>query len=223
MQVVSRHIDVRPITRFLQFEPTALRNGATAGGHANLDSKGYGLGRVLAELILRQSGARENATERLRSIVKGVRDVSAENRSGQFYPVVVFDELGSVPAEGLSEGTLYALGLVVSLDWTEGPKLLLTDDLDKGLHPAAQAEIVSVLCKVQAEDPELQIVATTHSPYLLQEFDHSEVRVMTRGPDGFARCRNLVDHPEYGAWKDALNAGAYWSAVGEDWIVAPPA
>jgi predicted ATPase len=205
------------------FEPSALRSPAEAGGGSVIAPDGRGLGRVLADAILASPSNRSLITERVAAIVPGVRDVRAERYSGSssWVPVVVFDHLGPVMAAGLSEGTLYAIGLAVVLSTTGPGALVLIDDLDKGLHPAAQAEVVNVLRKAQAADPTLQIVATTHSPYLLGSFEHREVRVMTRGPDGTAVCRKLTEHPDFEKWKDALDAGDMWASVGEDWIVEP--
>ena len=100
-------------------------------------------------------------------------------------------------------------------------RLLLIDDIEKGLHPTAQAQLVAILREFLAEDPGLQIICTSHSPYLLHNFAIDEVGVMKLGPDGLARYQRLRDHPDVEKWKDALSAGELWSSVGEDWIAEP--
>lgn len=67
--------------------------------------------------------------------------------------------------------------------------------------------------------PKLQIVATTHSPYLLDKLEPSEVRVMGLR-QGRTVCKKLTDHPEWGKWKGSLRSGEFWGSVGEDWITA---
>ena len=61
----------------------------------------------------------------------------------------------------------------------ESPQLVLLDDIDKALHPQAQKELVRVIRAILAQFPELQIVATSHSPYLVDEFAADEVWVRT--------------------------------------------
>ncbi len=56
----------------------------------------------------------------------------------------------------------------------------------------------------------LEIVCTTHSPYILSEFKYDEVRVV-RDVDGESRCVSLSDGPEAARWMKELDAGEYWS------------
>jgi predicted ATPase len=86
------------------------------------------------------------------------------------------------------------------------------------LHPKAQREIVRVLRKILDEDHELQIIATTHSPYIVNELDPKQVRVTWAQEDGATRCKRLDSHPEFERWKDELWPGEFWSIVGEEWV-----
>jgi hypothetical protein len=135
---------------------------------------------------------------------------------------IVLDFKGArdVPAPLASEGTLLVIGLLTAL-WAEPrPRLLLLDDIDKALHPRAQEELIAQLRKVLAMDPGLQIVATSHSPYLLDHFDPEEVLVTALRPDGSTACAPLTEHPDFERWKSTTRTGELWSFVGEDWVVA---
>jgi predicted ATPase len=182
---------------------------------------GSGLGAALADVMLEDPSRRDRISVLLKSIVPSASGVFAKRALGAeaAYEVEVeFEKIGRVPASRLSEGTLFALGLLTLLTAPSSPKLVLIDDIDKGLHPSAQVELVKILRAFLAADPELQIIATTHSPYLLDNFEPEEVRVMTLGDDGFAMCRKLTDHPKFTKWEGALAAGEMWSSVGERWI-----
>jgi predicted ATP-binding protein involved in virulence len=48
--------------------------------------------------------------------------------------------------------------------------------------------------------PDLQIVATSHSPYLIDHFDPKEVRLMIADDTGSVRCARLSDHPDFERW-----------------------
>jgi predicted ATP-dependent endonuclease of OLD family len=95
----------------------------------------------------------------------------------------------------------------------------LLDDIDKALHPRAQGELVVQLRKVLEMDPDLQIIATSHSPYLLDHFDLHEVLVTALRDDGSTACASLEEHPDFARWKTTTKAGELWSFVGEDWVI----
>ena len=64
------------------------------------------------------------------------------------------------------------------------------DDIDHGLHPKAQWDLLKQLRRLLAQYPDLQIVATSHSPDLVDELDPSEVVVMALRADGTSAAIN---------------------------------
>jgi predicted ATPase len=133
---------------------------------------------------------------------------------------IILDMQGApnILAGEASDGTLLVLGLLAVIATTQGPHLLLLDDLDHGLHPAAQRDVIELLRALMKDKPDLQIVATTHSPYLLDNFEGKEVRLMTRREDGSVACARLDQHPDFEKWKREMMSGEFWSAVGEKWV-----
>ncbi len=123
-----------------------------------------------------------------------------------------------IPARMVSDGTLLILGLLSAMMGPNHPKLILLDDLDHGLHPRAQRDLVTLLRKLFEQDPALQIVATTHSPYLLDQLEPKEIRLTTRLGDGSVACARLDEHPDFEKWKEAMAPGEFWSMVGEKWV-----
>ncbi|RKH87180.1 hypothetical protein D7Y21_19580 [Corallococcus sp. AB045] len=138
---------------------------------------------------------------------------------------IVLDMQGAkgVPADSVGEGTLMALGLLTVLLGPRRPKLLLLDDIELALHPVAQGKLIGVLRTIQKNDPELQIVATSHSPFILNYLKPEEIRMTFLAENGFARCEKLTAHPEFEKWKDLMSPGEFWSTVGESWIGKVPA
>jgi predicted ATPase len=118
---------------------------------------------------------------------------------------IEFDDGSEVPSDLLSEGTVLALVL---------------DDIDRGLHLGAQVKLVQVLRDLMKLDPELQIVCTTHSPYLLDLFEPAEVRVLTLDAERRTHARPLTEHPDFGKWKFGTQTGELWAALGEEWVLA---
>ncbi|WP_433928433.1 AAA family ATPase [Sorangium cellulosum] len=130
---------------------------------------------------------------------------------------IEWEGLGWVPAGQLSEGTLLALGLVTVVRF-DAPRLVLLDDLDKALHPVAQRKLVAHLRSVLDATPHLQIVATSHSPFLLDELRVQEVIVMSRAGALGSALRRLDEHPTSQKRGAYLRPGELWSLVGEGWV-----
>lgn len=135
---------------------------------------------------------------------------------------VFFDFKGAsdIPAHAASEGTLITLALLTILHSPKRPDLLLLDDFAESLHPQAQMELVRLLKLLLADIPALQIVATTHSPYILDELDPSEIVAFALRDDGTVAQKRLSEHPQAEKMKGALSAGQLWSLDPErDWVL----
>ncbi len=135
---------------------------------------------------------------------------------------LVFDMTGAqeIPASSVSEGTLLALALLTLLWSPDCPNLVLLDDIEQGLHPKAQRELIGQLRKILEQRPELQIVLTSHSPYIVDELEADEVWLLATDEEGVAQARRLSDHPDAERALEVLTTGEFWSAEGEDWVVA---
>jgi len=134
---------------------------------------------------------------------------------------IEFDMDGAtgIPAHAASEGTLLVLGLLTVMMGPTRPRVVLLDDVDRALHPKAQEDLVSLLRKLLDQNPDMQIVATSHSPYLLDHLKPEEVRLTTLREDGSVACGRLDEHPEFEKWKEQMTPGEFWSLVGEKWLV----
>jgi len=133
---------------------------------------------------------------------------------------VVFEMRGapSLQAHLASEGTLITLGILVAIVGSRDLRLLLIDDIERAVHPRALADLVTQLRMLLDASPDLQIVATSHSPYLIDLLDPKEVRLMIADDSGSARWARLEDHPDYARWREFMRPGEIWSMVGEDWV-----
>jgi predicted ATPase len=130
---------------------------------------------------------------------------------------VEWGDVGWVSSRHLSEGTLLVIGLVTLLHH-DSPSLVLIDDLDKALHPIAQKEIVHMLRRCIDANPLLQILATTHSPFVVDALEPEQVLVAGSVDSRTTTIRPLSEHPSGKKQKAYLDAGEFWSAVGESWV-----
>lgn len=213
----------------LRLDATCVAAFAPDSERPRVEFDGSGTAAVLAWLAEQRSPALVAIEEDVRRVVPRARRLMPERASGQAENGSA--ELGRrfslelengdlTPADLLSEGTLLTIGLLTVLHRPPVPRLVLLDDFDRALHPAAQRQLVAAVKQVLERDPELQIVCTTHSPYVLDLFDAADVRVLRADSAGRTRVRKLTEHPEWTAWKDTMKAGEFWSYVGEDWLDA---
>ncbi len=127
-----------------------------------------------------------------------------------------------LPASEISEGTLIVLTILTAIFQSRRPQLLLIDDLECGLHPSAQETLVRQLRQIQDCFPELQVIATTHSPYILNECSPEEIILMSSDDNGFCVAKRLIEHPKWKRMQEILTPGEFWSSEGERWVIEKP-
>jgi CheY-like chemotaxis protein len=122
-----------------------------------------------------------------------------------------------VPLRDLSDGYTSLLALcghlfrhaLAARDWTGDPAavrgFMLVDELDAHLHPSWQRRILADLQRVF---PNLQLIATTHSPMVAGSVESSSVRVLKRG---FDWIEVLADLPSVDGWRaDQILTSVYF-------------
>ena len=188
-----------------------------------LAADGSGLASLMAYFKLSDEPRYDQIVQLFKTVIPnitGVRLNRVNVGQGSFGEGLIFDlpTRKGVTAAALSDGTLYALGLIVKILDPQRPKLLLIDDIDHGFHPKAQLALVEILHKLLEEIPDLQIIATSHSPYILSGLKWDEIRVTSLKEDGTATIAPLKSHPNFETWKEAMSPGEFWSHAGEEWI-----
>lgn len=205
-----------PFPRFFDVDLKKLRSPLRA---AVANAVRFSEQQVIQVLFDLKMGADEDAfkrlVEKLRRVVPAVKGLAIQRQADgdkDRYPVSFITTTGSaITATQVSEGTLLALAILAAAERRDGRTLLLIDDIDRALHPTAQRELIRLLRGIVKEGG-LEIVCTTHSPYILSEFQYDEVRVL-KEVDGESRCMSLSDGPEARRWMEELDAGEYWSFV----------
>ncbi len=91
------------------------------------------------------------------------------------------EESSLVAPSDLSQGTLYALALLALAFDPAPPAVVCVEELDRGIHPRLLREVRDILYRLSypadhgLDRPPTQVIATTHSPLLLDLFrDHPE-------------------------------------------------
>jgi predicted ATPase len=199
--------------------------GYTEDNVARVRFDGANTAAVIASWKLDDDERLAKTVRDLQSIVPQVRSVrvrqhadAARRTTNGFSLFFDFDDAQEVPATSVSEGTLVALAILTALNAKTQPHLVLLDDLGAELHPTAQGDLVRLLQAILDLNPRLQIVASTHSPYILDATLPSNVRVFARAADGSAHVRRLDQHPD-ARRTEGLTTGQLWALDPETWVL----
>jgi predicted ATPase len=165
--------------RAFQLDPSLLGDGEPIIENPTVHENGAGVIQVLDSL---KTGDREDA---FRMIEKKLAEYVPEIEKIIFVPEKGFKKLQvrekhiskPVPVEILSEGTKLVLTILTILYQENPPSLVCIEDIDRGLHPRLFQQIVE-LCNDLSRKLNIQIIATTHNPYILDEFVGNESAVV---------------------------------------------
>ncbi len=147
------------------------------------------------------------------------KEVAYEDERNVPADTLVFETTsGNLPMEAMSEGTLMALAILTRVYAHDGPAVLLFDDIEQGLHAKAQHDLIKQLRALQAQQKDLQIILSTHSPFIIDEMTPEEVWLLHATPATGARARKLSEHPQAERALKVLSTGEFWSSEGEEWV-----
>ena len=152
--------------RFLDLSPVRMREPSIPGA-TTLGDSGQNLPSTL-EAICDDRKRKEVLTAWLRELTPmDVRDFEfPRDPSGRVHLQILEASKRKVSAYSASDGTLRFLGMLAALLGPDPAGLYFFEEIDNGIHPARLSLLIDLLERQTAKD-EIQIVATTHSPGLL--------------------------------------------------------
>ncbi len=171
------------ISRLRQFDvwdPRALR-GADRGKHLLLGANGEHLAPVLANLKTRKPQDFQKLISRLRKFFPHLVDVSFSGKGWGWRAIRLHEKRGTeeatLNARQISDGMLRLMALTSFLYLENIPSVLMFEEPENGMHPYVLREMVQVMKELtlRKSPNQVQVLFTTHSPYVLDEFyDHPE-------------------------------------------------
>ncbi len=181
----------------------------------------YALPSKLARLLGEDRETFLDIEERLREWVPTVSSIVLK-RSPNGKSDLLWFELTSgerVPSITISDGTLLLLEYLTLLLAPPRLGILLIDGPEEGIHPRALEKLIAFFRSVQSEDPELQILMSSHSPDLLSFLSPEEIVVTNRKEGGYTQAARLDQHPDLDQWLEGLTPGELWLWDGESDIL----
>lgn len=188
---------------------------------SRLNSRGNNLAAVLGRLEA-DPEAHTLISEWMAMVVPGVEAIRTTRQRLDQRTAVLFKERRTkrwFPAGLMSDGTIYALSLLVAvLDRRDSPGVTLIEEPERGLHPAAIAELVDFLR--EEAGPQNPIWLTTHSESVVRRLRLEELVLvdkkagrtrMKRADSGNLDNTDLKGFGLEAAWLSNLfNAGVPW-------------
>ena len=102
-----------------------------------------------------------------------------------------------VPVSLLSQGTQLALLITAILYQEHRPSLVCIEDIGHGLHPRLFQHIIQLCFDLSQWENGVQIIATTHNPYLVDEFiGHESAVVIVEKEGGQSKFTTLSERLE---------------------------
>ena len=113
-----------------------------------------------------------------------------------------------VPGWLLSTGTLRIVAILACLRHPKPPSLLMIEEIENGLDPSTLHLVVEEI-RAATVAGTTQVIATTHSPYLLDLLDLSHIVVVERidGQPTFKR----PDEKELASWSKSFSPGRLYT------------
>jgi predicted ATPase len=123
----------------------------------------------------------------------------------------------AIAAAKLSHGVLFALAMLTLAHLPNPPRLIGLEEPDRGIHPRLLRDVQDAIIRLtdpaafgDKRDP-VQVVITTHSPYLIDLFrDRLEDIVIAQKHGLFATFSRLVDQPNVEEIIKDAHLGEIW-------------
>lgn len=179
---------------------------------SNLNGRGSNLASVL-DRMESDSHLRDQIGEWIEMFVPGVEDFKTQRTRIDGRIAVLFKERGTkkrFPARLMSDGTLYALSLLVAvLDRRDRDCLTLVEEPERGLHPLAIGQFIDFLREMA--DSTRPIWITTHSESVVRHLRLPEL-VLVDKKDGRTAMKQVASGNLEDADMDAFGMDKAWLA-----------
>ena len=88
----------------------------------------------------------------------------------EFIQVFISDDGLELPLDSIGTGLLQVIQIFAYIEYFN-PRIILLDEPDSHIHPTKQKALAEELCKRTESNPELRIVFSTHSRYILEALE----------------------------------------------------
>jgi predicted ATPase len=204
--------------RVFAFDPVALAAPAQTHRNAELGPNGANLAAVLNVLSGREPERFEALNKELQRWLPEFDRLVFDFPEGQT-EILLRTRLGNhtYRAKDLSHGTLFSLAYLTLAYLPSPPDIVCFEEPDRGIHPRLLREIRDGMYRLafpkdcgEKRQP-VQVIATTHSPYLLDLYkEHPEQIVIAHKDEKGAHFERLSEKPHITELLEGAPLGDIW-------------
>ncbi|MCD8479271.1 MAG: ATP-binding protein [Candidatus Cloacimonetes bacterium] len=128
------------------------------------------------------------------------------------------DNTLKVKSSHISDGFLRIIAFVSLLELDARPGLIVFDEVEDGINPHIASEIVKLLYRY-SQAHNRQLVVTTHSSLMLDEFDPSNIIYVYRQVNGAIMAQHIFQRQDVKHMLEYMNPGEIWINTSEQELV----
>ncbi len=199
------------------FDHSAMAMPARKSDGKELASNGGNLAAVLHEWRVSQPVALQRLQSEFRRLMPEFDGLEFHETGGDRVELHACINGDRIAAESLSQGTLCVLAVLTLTLAPNPPGVVCLEEADRGVHPRMLREIRDALYRLsypadcgETRAP-VQVITTTHSPYLLDLFkDHPEEVIVAQKVGRGATFERLSDHADLRELLGESSLGDLW-------------
>ena len=205
--------------KYYLFDPDALRKPSQmSSGEAGMSLKGDRFPTFLVDLVLNDREAFFELEKRFYQRFPHYKSIEL-GKSGSNNILSFRMKSGpKLDASDVSDGAILYLAYLAVTHEPDPPKILLIEEPENGVHPSGLKATVEALQHISKEK-DVQVILTTHSPYLLDLVEPEEVQMFAKDEEGAVHAAKLSDHPEVEDLKKHFMTGEIWSGLDDVEVV----
>ncbi len=175
-------------------------NAENIVGNPEVHSNGSGVVQVLDAL---KTGDREDL---FKTIETKLRTYVPEIEKLSFIPGADKKQLQvreknidkPIPVSELSDGTRLVLTILSIIYQEHPPSIICLEEIDRGLHPRLYEQVIQLCFDLSRQEGGPQIIATTHNPYLVDQFkDHESAVIVVEKENAETTFTTLAEKLEH--------------------------
>lgn len=126
---------------------------------------------------------------------------------------------GVIDASMMSDGALLILAYLVIANDEHRPPLIMIEEPENGIHPRQLQGVMELFKSLTTGENPVQVIMTTHSPFVLDCVPPESVRVCTRDEEHGVQVHNFSEEePIKSLLAEGFTLGEAWFNVDEDLI-----
>ena len=217
---LKEHPRISQFRRFMEgwylsyFTPNAARDLPRVGPQKHLNRDGSNLGNFVQFMEKEHPKRFEKVLNEISEKIPGIQRITTEDSNDGRLLIQFYAEGFDKPfyAQNVSDGTLKMFAYLLLLEDPTPAPLLCIEEPENGLyHKLLQTLVFEFREAASGKKKGVQLLVTTHQPYLIDELNPSEVWILEKQNDGFSKITRASEVPEVIEMvNQGLTLGSLW-------------